>query len=236
MKSLTIENFTLENFEGPLEFLLHLVQKNEIEVYDIPLIQIIDQYVSRYEAIDDQPLDTGAEFVSTAASLHCFKSKTLLPKHEQTDELEEEKEDPRFEIIHHLLDYCRFKQAAKELSQRELKQNQFYLRGSEETDAKKNLGINHLSLTDLASLFKEVVAKAASHTGIIQKETWLVSDKIGFIRDRLKELQTLEFSVLFNALMRREELIVTFLAVLELMKMGKLKVFYNLNNEATFTS
>lgn len=234
MKNLTSESFTLENFEGPLEFLYHLVQKNEIEVYDIPIIQIIEQYVSNNKSSID--LDQGAEFVSTTASLHCFKSKTLLPKHEQIDEQGDEKEDPRFEIIHQLLDYCRYKQAAKELAHREMRQNQYYFRGTEESEIKKNLGIHHLSLSDLAALFREVLERTKARVGVIAKEVWLVSDKISSILNFLKNSQEIEFENLFCPDMVKEELIVTFLAVLELMKMGKLKAALNQNHKVIFTA
>lgn len=231
MKNTQPETFTLENFEGPLDFLLHLIQKSEIDIYDVKIQEITQQYLLKLTDYIEPNIDQGAEFVGTAAALLWLKSRTLLPKHEQVEMGEEEHEDPRFEIIHQLVDYCRFKQAAKDLNQLEIRQSHYYLRGHDAIpDFKKNLGIEHLSLSDLASLFKTVIAKAVTQKGHVHEESWKVSDKIKAIRTILKEQQRIEFNTLFSTMMAREELIVTFLAVLELMKMGELKVIRDLVN------
>lgn len=230
MKNVEPEIFTLANFEGPLDFLFHLIQKSEIEIYDIKIQEITQQYADKLTAYLEPNIDQGAEFVGTAAALLWLKSKTLLPKHEQVEAGEEES-DPRFEIIHQLLDYCRFKQAAKDLNQLETHQGQRYLRGNNALpDIKKNLGIEHLSLTDLATLFKGIMAKAVAQRGHIHEESWKVSDKIKAIRILLKDQQQIDFDLLFSPALAREELIVTFLAVLELMKMGELRVIKDLVN------
>lgn len=217
--------FALNNFEGTLDFLLHLVQKSEIDIYEVSLQQITKQYLLKlHEHLLTAPsVDVGAEFIGTAASLLWLKSKMLLPKHEQIAQtLEPEETDPRFEIIHYLIDYCRFKDAAKSLSEREESQSAFYARGNDNpTEIKKNLGIEHLSLQDLAQLFQQVVARAVVHIGLINEEEWLVSDKILLIRKLLRELKKIRFDVLFSSDQCREELIVTFLAILELMKLGE---------------
>ena len=250
------ETFTLDNFEGPLDLLWHLIHREEIDIYQISLFQITNQFLQRMnlktvaqngtlaqgfgsqlylkeqnrldeisqpphpsfltEAVD---LDRGAEFISMTASLIWFKSKALLPKHEQEeDETTLEEDDPRFEIIHQLIDYCRFKQAAKELADRELRQGAFYPRGVESSEIKKNLGINHLSLEDLAVLFQQILAKAEPRRGTITEEEWKVSDKIHYLKELLKKRESIPFTEAFNASMSRIELIVTFLALLEMMK------------------
>lgn len=232
MKSSTINTFSLDSFEGPLDLLWHLINKNEIDIYEISLYQIVQQYLEKIQAIAaDQNLDDGAEFVSMAASLIWLKSKTLLPKHEQQEDLiHDEEEDPRFEIIHKLIDYCRFKQAAKSLSEREQQQSGFYLRGVDnDTELKKNLGIDHLSIEDLALLFRQILAKSSHQRSTIQEEVWRVSDKIKALRYLLQENSSLSFWNLFSPEKSREELIVTFLALLELMKSGEARVI----NDAT---
>lgn len=217
------ETFTLENFEGPLEFLLHLVQKNEIDIYEVKIQEVLHQYMKTTE-LQSPDVDKGAEFIGMASLLIWLKSRMLLPKHEQTVSPEEET-DPRFDIIHQLVEYCRFKDAAKELSRREQEQNAFFGRGLEGPyECKKNLGIEHLTLQDLAGLFQEILAKAESHTGLIHEEEWLVSDKIKAVRELLKEFPKIGFDVLFTSERSREELIVTFLAILELMKLGEVKI------------
>ena len=183
MNSLDHDTFSLENFSGPLAFLLHLIQKDEIDIYDIPLHKITHQYLAKIKDLMVPSVDGGAEFIGSASFLLWLKSKMLLPKHEQTVG-EEEELDPSFEIIHQLLAYCRFKEAAKDLGSLELKQSVYHLRGvGELPEAKKSLGIEHLSLEDVAELFKDVLRRAPAEKGKIQEEVWRVGDKIKYIRN-----------------------------------------------------
>lgn len=224
MKYVTPEIFALENFEGPLEFLVHLIQQNEIDIYEVSLQTIMEQYVAKQTIKDKFDVDSGAEFIGIASLLLFLKSRMLLPKHEQTAELPEDI-DPRFEIIHQLIEYCRFKEVAKDLSLREENQGAFFGRGLDGPyEIKRNLGIEHLTLQDLAVLFKQIVNRTGIEKGQIDEEEWLVSDKIKFIRQTFKKLNELKFEDLFNPGLSRDELIVTFLAVLELMKLGEIQV------------
>lgn len=218
------ETFALENFEGPLEFLLHLIQKDEIDIYEVPIQKILEQYLHRQKEKGYYNIDTGAEFIGMSSILLQIKSRRLLPKDEMPLEIEEEL-DPRFDIIHQLLEYCKFKDAAKTLSIREDSQSGFFGRGLDGPySVKKPLGVEHLTLDDLASLFKEILQKQVGKKGFIKEETWLVSDKIRFIRNELKKVNEIKFEFLFNPELSRDELIVTFLAVLELMKLGDIVV------------
>lgn len=231
MKLLEPEIFSINNFEGPLDLLWHLIHHQELDIYEISLSSLTQQYLARMEERcqnADAFLDSGAEFVALAASLAYFKSKALLPKHGQEKEENADDLDPRFDIIHHLVDYCRFKDAAKELAEREQQQARIYFRGIESDEAKKNLGIQHLSLEDLASLFKQILAKSVVQKGVIQEELWKVCDKIDQLRLMLKEMPTLLFLDVFSSDKSREELIVTFLALLELMKSGEAMVVHQI--------
>lgn len=224
--SVNLDTFALENFEGPLDLLWHLIMRQEIDIYQVSIVEITRQYLSRQKQ-SLGTLDYGAEFIALAASFIWFKSKALLPKHEQQQEQNQEEElDPHFDIIHQLIDYCHFKQAAKELAEREQQQGAFYPRGIEGQDAKKNLGINHLSLDDLATLFQQILAKSVPQKGIIQEEEWKVSDKIHYLRQKLAKQSKIVFTIIFSHLMGRMELIVTFLALLEMMKSGEAKVVH----------
>lgn len=225
MLTQTAETFRLENFEGPLDLLWHLINRHELDIYEIAIKEITEQYLARAKEAATLEIDQGAEFISIAASLLWYKSKTLLPKHEQQiDQTIEEEIDPHFNIIHHLLDYCRFKHAAKELSEREMQQGAFYPRGIEGWDVKKPLGIEHLTLDDLSVLFQEILAKAEPRRGTIHEEEWKVSDKIAHLKFRLLKEHKILFTEAFNPSMSRDELIVTFLALLEMMKSGDAKV------------
>lgn len=221
MNSLDHDNFALENFSGPLAFLLHLIQKDEIDIYDIPIQKITAQYLSKLKELMVPSVDGGAEFIGTASFLLWMKSKMLLPKHEQSTG-EEEELDPSFEIIHQLLAYCRFKEAAKDLAVREQQQSVFHLRAvGEIPEAKKGLGIEHLSVEDVAELFKEVLKRAPAEKGKIQEDIWRVGDKLKYIRHLFQSQDRVSFKGLFSPEKQRGELIVTFLAILELMKLGE---------------
>jgi segregation and condensation protein A len=226
MRNIEQQIFALDNFEGPLDFLFHLIQKNEVDIYEISLTMLTDQFFLKLKDPSPSQIESGAEFIGTLASLMLLKSKMLLPKHEQLDNaLIDEESDPRFEIIHQLIDYCRFKDAAKTLAEREERQGAFYERGmDDEREPQKPLGIEHISLNDLAALFQTLLTNAASHKGLIHEETFRVADKISFIRQLLKDLKKIQFNVLFSSEHSREELIVSFLAILELMKLGEVCV------------
>jgi len=228
MKKLAPNTITLDVFEGSFDFLIHLIQKSEIEATDVSLHKIIEQYLEKQDVDSEFHLDCGAEFIGTAASLLWLKSRSLLPQIEQLQISEETVQDPQFDIIHQLMDYCRFKQAAKELTQLEYKQSAFYPRGSEAIDPKKTLGIEHISLEDLASLFQQILFRAKDHQGNVLDEAWKVSDKISHIQSLFIQNDRIIFYDLFSQEMSRVELIVIFLAILELMKSGELRVINDL--------
>lgn len=216
------ETFSLHNFEGPIEFLLHLIQKDEIDIYDVSLQSLTAQFLKKWQEWQEGTVEKGAEFIGTLSYLVLLKSRALLPRQDLEETVEEE-EDPHFEIIHHLIDYCRFKQAAKILSERQDQQNAYFVRGTTPYEWKKPLGIEHISLDDLAALVQNLMSRTTSKPQI-QEEHWRVADKIHSLRLQLKKESTISFYSLFTADKSRPELIVTFLAVLELMKLGEMTV------------
>lgn len=220
MLQTAFETFSLDNFEGPLDFLLHLIQKDEIHIHDISIQSLTDQFLQKWSK---RSIEKGAEFIGTASYLIFLKSRALLPQEEQEEVLEEIEEDPHFEVIHHLVDYCRFKHAAKMLAERHEQQSTQFVRGMLPYEWKKPLGIEHISLEDLASLVQTLMKKVSSKS-TIQEENFRVSDKISLIRSWIKKEERLPFSPLFDPNKPRLELIVTFLAILELMKLGEIIV------------
>lgn len=215
------DQFALANFEGPLDVLLCLIQKEEIDIYDVSIQELIQQFICQFNQ-QEEGLERGAEFIGTASYLIWLKSKTLLPCHDQEIVEEDLVEDPHFEIIHHLLDYCRFKQAAKELALRQEKQQACYFRGIDIPEWKKPLGLDHVSLEELSLLFKEMMGKAAQTKTQIHEENWRVCDKIRILRRLLLERSGFPLAELFSEDQSHLEMIVIFLAILELMKMGEL--------------
>jgi segregation and condensation protein A len=230
------ETFTLENFEGPLDFLLHLIQKSELTITDIPIQQIMRQYLERIQSLQSCSVDQGAEFIGTAATLVWLKSRLLLPRHETEDQELEDLNDPRFEIIHLLLEYCQFKQTAKELTVKEAEQAANYPRGSQPLpEMEKGLGIDHFSMEDLFKLFQGVLVQASrKKKGEIHEEEFRVCDKISLMRSYFKKNIQLSFSELFKKEHCKEELIVTFLAILELMKNGEAKLMRDESGKIQF--
>jgi len=220
------DSFSLKNFEGPLDFLIYLVQKKEIDIYDVPIQELTQQYLQRLSNATKPELEIGAEFIGKASSLLLFKSKQLLPNRDESSSLEEEDiPDPNFEIIHHLLDYCQFKEAAKTLTHHEEKQQGIYHRGIDTPpNLQKTLGIEHLSLEDFSSFFQHVLENAEKQQRTVHEEEYRVSDKISLIKETLKQHDTILISLLLSPTMCRNELIVTFLALLELMKAGDIKI------------
>ncbi|MGK5594313.1 MAG: segregation and condensation protein A [Parachlamydiaceae bacterium] len=214
---------TLSNFSGPLELLYHLVQKKELNIYEIPLFKITEQFLN-FISKDDKSLETSAEFLNYSALLIWIKSKALLP-YEENERIVEEWEDPHFEIIHHLVDYCKFKEAATHLSQREEKCLETFSRGIQDPNiGPRSLGIEHLTLEDIASLFQEILTKAASNRQTITGETFSVVDKIAAIKNLLVNNPKIPFYVLFDLSSCKKELIAIFLAILELMKLGTIQI------------
>jgi len=209
---------TLDSFEGEIAFLVHLVQKQELDIYQIPLLDILK---GAHQA-DRSDLDEGAEFIDAAGMLMLLKSRCLLPKHEQVVGEGWTAEEEPLPPLTALLDYCRFREAGKQLSQREEEQSDFFLRGAASPEMAKPFGIAHLSLDDLSSIFQNILKKAASGHGLIQEEEWRVSDKMRLIQEMLQENKRFPLEFLFDPNKHRLELIVTFLATLELMKAGKI--------------
>jgi len=206
------KQIALENFEGPLDLLLYLVKKGELNIYDVLLQQITAQIREMADA----------ESLIPTASLLLMKSEALLPQKEQSDE-EAAEPDPGFELIHHLADYCRFRKAALDLVSLEKGQQDRFGRGwTEPLDGQPRSGLHHLSLSDLGSLFEGVMERAAENRPkLIEKETWSVSEAMDHLR-ALKE--RVDFYTLFSIDQPKGRLIATFLALLELVKIGELGV------------
>lgn len=228
MQGSTAHSFTLENFSGPLELLLYLVQKSEISIETIALQDITSQYLDYIHSLDSSRVDHGAEFLATAASLLLLKSRALLPSCEIPLTAEEEN-DPRFEMLRQVVDYCRFKEVAKNLSQLEAQQQEYYFRGIyDEAQAQEQpSGVKHLSLNELALLLQNALNKASTReTKLIREEEWRVVDAIDLLREELSRSKRLTFESVFSPEKCREQLIVLFLAILELMKQTELCVVH----------
>lgn len=224
----------IQVFEGPLDLLLHLIEKNKLNIYDIPIVEITDQYVAYVEQMEEENLDVVSEFLIMAATLIEIKSRMLLPKEEK-----EEEEDPREELVRRLLEYKIYKYAAEELdAMRRDADHVFYgnaqmpkevLEYEEKVAAEDVIG--DLTLRKLNEIFQSVMKKKQdkvdpirSSFGKIEKEEVRVEEKITYIRKQLIGLKNINFRTLLEIQPTKTQLVVTFLAVLELMKMGLIQV------------
>jgi len=209
-------SFTLPNFEGPLELLLYLVQKEEVDVCEIFLKHVTEQFSKELESAVS--VDHGAEFLSIATTLLLMKSRKLLPVTEGTIS-EDEEADPRFQIIQQLLDYCRFRDIAEGLSEREEQQKTFFARGVPLEPKRISPGLEEVHLEDLAGLLQDLLRRAEKKPSlVIRGEEWQVAPKIQWLKNEMEQGKRYNFDELFSFEKTRGELVVLFLALLELMK------------------
>lgn len=219
---------SLDNYQGPLECLYQLILKREIDIRDVTLSEVAQQFMTILLAPEAQTLEIGAEFVGTMSAMMLLKSRSLLPRQIWGDEVEQEDQQVGLEILHLLVEYCQIKVLAKTLSHKEMEQHGHFPRGLIPTIVEprpRPSGIEHLGLDDLTGLFRKVLQSAAQMKAhIIQDEEWKVSDKLIYLRHSLAERQRLSFEEAFPSDRSRMELITTFLAVLELLKGGEASI------------
>ena len=211
--------FKLEKFEGPLDLLLYLIKKNEIDIYDIPIHEITKQYLKYLNLIRKCDINLSAEFIIMAANLIYIKSKMLLPI--ESDIEEEYFEDPRTELVTQLLEYQKFKNAANEFEQLERTQSNLFFRTKNQMTFEFNDKENwvDINLFDLINIFDKLLKDTDSEKmEYIMPETITVNMKIEEIKLKLDNSLTANFSSLFDNFFSIWEIIVTFLAILELVK------------------
>lgn len=213
-------------FEGPLDLLLHLIRENKIDIYDIPIALITRQYLEYIEMMKELNLDIAGEFLLMAATLIHIKSRMLLPVEEVTGE---EPEDPRFELVQRLIEYQAFKDASLALREREEEWSNIFRRepSAETTDGEESgePALFDLSLFDLLGAFRRLLEKAPPEVVSITRETLTVKDRISAIVERLENRDALRFEDLFEDRRTRTYLIVTFVALLEVLRLGLARAY-----------
>ncbi len=212
----------LEVFEGPLDLLLYLIRKEEIDIYDIPIERITTQYMEYLNLMRLLDLNIAGEFIVMAATLMMIKSRMLLPV-DRRDEEEEEEEDPRWDLVRQLVEYKKFKDAAGQLHDRELTQEGIFGLGDPsvivEPDGPETY-IEDVNLFDLIAAFNDVLKRAKpEQIGEVIGHQFSVADKIDEVLILVRERGTISFSHLFGAEPTRNEIICTFLALLELIRL-----------------
>lgn len=217
----------LNIFEGPLDLLLFLIKKDKIDIYDIPIAKITEQYLEYLNLIQMLDLEVAGEFLVVAATLMHIKSKMLLPQDETNPD--EEELDPREELVRRLLEYKKYKDAAVFLNEMREKQSGVFLRkglgGGMEITAQNGAEYFEASLFDLIRAFREVLSKVPKEVfHQVTRNKVTVSDKIHEIYHLLTKEPKVFFLSLFKDARDKDEVIVTFLAILELIKINEIRV------------
>jgi len=203
----------LETFEGPLDLLLYLIKKNNMDIYDIHIAEITSAYLEHLSLMRNFNIDLASEFLVIAATLIQIKSRMLLPSEESSQEPEE---DPRSELVQRLLEYKKIKGSAVALRDMESRQKDVFTRGEPAfTDEDYRIDV---SLFDLLDAFSKLLKRVPSEIKEIEKEEVKIEDKIESIKEALEKSEFIKFSVLTSSFKSKTEVIVTLLALLELIR------------------
>ena len=217
----------LDIFEGPLDLLLYLIRKNEIDIYNIPIALITEQYLAYLQMMRSLNLDLAGEYLVLASTLIHIKSKLLLPPAEGEDE-EEEGEDPRAELVQQLLEYQAFKEAALRLEDRPLLERDVFTRGApwEAKSAAGEEAMIEVGIFELVEAFRRMIAGLDHPEQLaIDAQKISLADRINEIMERLSEEKQMTFSELLGEKADRRIIVYTLLAILELMKLRMIRAF-----------
>lgn len=219
----------LEHFEGPLDLLLYLIREHEVDIYDIPISLVTQQYLQYLELLKLLDLEVGSEYLLMAATLLRIKSKMLLPR--RPEEEEDEAADPREELVQRLLEYRRFKEAAGVLNEHQDRNADVFYHPTTEENWDEDLNgvetldtrlAGNLNLWDLLQAFKFTLDRAKDDFDrTVERETISIEDRMDDILENLKKRKNLFFSALFKEDLSRSFLIITFLALLELIRQNR---------------
>jgi len=211
-------------FEGPMDLLVFLIKKHEVDIYDIPIALITEQYLKYLEWMKAMNVDFAGDFILMASTLTHIKSRMLLPVH---DDSQEDEEDPRMEIARPLLYYLRMKSAAEQLADRNLLGEDTFLRGPSGEDIKIDYSEQsvQVSMFELIDAFQKILENiSGDHLVDFTKDHFSIKDKISAIIDILEQKGSVVFNDLFCQNAEKGELIITFLAILEMGKLGLVRI------------
>lgn len=215
-------------FEGPLDLLLFLIRKSELDIYDIPITTVTKQYLDVIYAMKELQIEVAGEFFVMAATLMEIKSRMLLPKHQQAidPDAEDDDLDPRWELVHQLIQYKKFKEAAGTLGQMSLDAQNMHARPASAFAPVSERPLKHADRIEVWNTFNLVLRRLAEKlvVGEIHAEQVTVADQMEYLLERIKTQKTFVFSALFPEKITLRRLIATFLAVLELTRLKKLRL------------
>ena len=211
----------LDTFEGPLDLLLYLIRKQNLNILDVPIADITDQYVNYINLMKELELELAGEYLLMAAMLAEIKSKMLLPLFEEI----EDDEDPRAELVRRLLEYERYRSVSEELNKLQRLERDIFITGVESSHLAKPIELPEIALQELMVSFQEVLKRAEMFTSLhLLKEPLSVRERMSTILEKLKSKDFLDFTELFDFEEHKTGLVVTFHAILELMKESLIEI------------
>jgi segregation and condensation protein A len=217
---------SLEVFEGPLDLLLYLIKKDELDIFNIPIEHVTKQYLGYVDMMKMLDLNIAGEFLVMAATLMMIKSRMLLPVDDRP-ELDDEEDDPRWELVRQLVEYKKFKDAAEHLDDLQMQQENIFGRGGDGVDLGQDgsVSLHDVSIFDLITAFQEALKKAKKEEDLTEifADKWTVADKVDQIMRLIRTQGGARMMALFEGMTHRYEMVCTFLAILELMKLRHIR-------------
>lgn len=210
-------------FEGPMDLLIYLIQKNEVDIYDIPIALITDQYLSYIDLMKSMNIDLAGDFIVMAATLTQIKSKMLLPAHEENAS----EEDPRTEIIEPLMQYLQMKSAAEHLAARDILGENTFVRSSDKEDypISDDEEIINIGLFELIDAFQKILKNISADVRLqFTTDRISVKDRIAELVEILEKQGSITFNELFSSDAGKGDIILTFLAILEMVKLRLVRI------------
>lgn len=229
----------LESFEGPLDLLLHLIDKAQINIYDIPINEITEQYIEYITKMEELDLEVTSEFLVMAATLLEIKSRMLLPqlsRENNREQLEMEEVDPRLELVKRLVEYKKYKYASKELQNFEKVQRKVYNKPREELShfLEEDTELEEMDIDKLLKALNNLLLKnkeiqTSININEIQREEYTLDKCVEKIKQKLEQKEIIKFSRLFDKNSNRSEIVVTFLSILELIRVKYIIIYQESN-------
>lgn len=219
----------LKNFEGPLDLLLFFIKRDELDIYDIPISYITNQFLEYINLMEELDLDVASEFILMASMLMSIKAKMMLPQEESDDELDEH--DPRYELVQQLLEYKRYKEMASKMEDIEEEAQKKHFRGYHEVDQveKRASGeaLQDVTMFDLMAAFKKVLSDIKKQDAVhhVEKIEHTIEDQTEYVLNRLQEHGRTSFLAMCEELKTRTKIVVTFLAILEMLKERQINLY-----------
>lgn len=230
-------SITLDSFEGPFDLLYHLIERSEVDIYDISIAEIAEQYMEFLSKMKELDLEVTSEFILMASTLLEIKSKMLLPKNESSEEqIEMEGVDPREELIERLITYRKYKNAALDLKSRFDKYGKVFYKPKEEINSNEDndITIDQIELKDLVKAFDKVIKNHKLESNElnfheVKREEMSIEQAMKFVEEKLEILDSVEFNKLFEYRITRSSIVAIFVSILELLKLKKIIIIQDDN-------